>query len=245
MRSEGVPRRVESEAPIQVVIIVRQVHGLEVDRAGEPGRVLLVGRVVLEGGVHVCRRYSGPVNERTINGDMLELAGADVEGEGQHEPGGECSDLWSFHFVLFNWASYRRRQGADPVCRQERQTRALRSPDSLAVEKCRSRCRNGPGSADSFPPAVLPAWSQRIPGRMSTDLFPCQPVQCSHSSGRRIFALPPDGPRTVPVRSAWPGAKGPSFCSPPQRADILRTGTVRGPGHFRDAPPSGRRARNQ
>ncbi len=45
-----------------------------------------------------------------------------------------------------------------------------------------------------------------------------------------------DGPRTVPVRSAWPGARGPSFSSPPQQADMLRTGTVRGPGHFRDAP---------
>src|SRR5207302_5521067 len=40
----------------------------------------------------------------------------------------------------------------------------------------------------------------------------------------------PAGPRTVPVRSAWPGTKALTFCSPPQRADMLRTGTVRGPG---------------
>src|SRR5216117_1170592 len=39
----------------------------------------------------------------------------------------------------------------------------------------------------------------------------------------------PSGPRTVPVRSAWPGTKAQTFCSPPQRADVLRTGTVRAP----------------
>src|SRR5205823_6886086 len=38
------------------------------------------------------------------------------------------------------------------------------------------------------------------------------------------------GLRTVPVRSAWPGTKGPTCCNPPHRADMLRTGTVRGPG---------------
>src|SRR5439155_21648645 len=54
--------------------------------------------------------------------------------------------------------------------------------------------------------------------------------------GGRAHGTAPDGPRTVPVRSAWPGAKGPSFCSRPQRAEVLRTGTVRDPGHFRDAP---------
>src|SRR6266536_3950180 len=37
-------------------------------------------------------------------------------------------------------------------------------------------------------------------------------------------------PRTVPVRGAWPGTKALTFCSPPHRADMLRTGTVRGPG---------------
>src|SRR5437763_6798451 len=37
------------------------------------------------------------------------------------------------------------------------------------------------------------------------------------------------GPRTVPVRSAWPGTKALTFCRPPQRALMLRTGTVRGP----------------
>src|SRR5689334_13326408 len=40
----------------------------------------------------------------------------------------------------------------------------------------------------------------------------------------------PGGPRTVPVRSACPGTKALTFCSPPQRADMLRTGTVRDPG---------------
>ena len=49
----------------------------------------------------------------------------------------------------------------------------------------------------------------------------------------------PAGPRTVPVRRAWPGTKSLTFCSPPQRADRLRTGTVRGPGTVsRCAPPS-------
>src|SRR6266567_8808694 len=40
----------------------------------------------------------------------------------------------------------------------------------------------------------------------------------------------PGGPRTVPVRSAWPGTKALTGCSPPQRANLLRTGTVRSPG---------------
>ena len=40
----------------------------------------------------------------------------------------------------------------------------------------------------------------------------------------------PAGPRSVPVRSAWTGTKLLTFCSPPQRTDMLRTGTVRGPG---------------
>src|SRR5437773_8847719 len=47
---------------------------------------------------------------------------------------------------------------------------------------------------------------------------------------RAHLGTAPGGPRTVPVRSAWPGTKALSFCSPPQRADLLRTGTVRGPG---------------
>ena len=49
----------------------------------------------------------------------------------------------------------------------------------------------------------------------------------------------PAGPRTVPVRRARPGTKSLTFCSPPQRADRLRTGTVRGPGSVsRCVPPS-------
>src|SRR5213075_528057 len=40
----------------------------------------------------------------------------------------------------------------------------------------------------------------------------------------------PDGPRTVPVRSALPGTKALISCSAAQWADMLRTGTVRGPG---------------
>ena len=51
-----------------------------------------------------------------------------------------------------------------------------------------------------------------------------------HSSPR-LFFVPeggswhcPGGARTVPVRSAWPGTKAQTFCSPPQRADMLRTG---------------------
>ena len=40
----------------------------------------------------------------------------------------------------------------------------------------------------------------------------------------------PGGARTVPVRSAWPGTKALTCRSPPQRANMLRTGTVRGPG---------------
>ena len=55
----------------------------------------------------------------------------------------------------------------------------------------------------------------------------------------------PAGPRTVPVRRAWPGKKSLAFCSPPQRAAVLRTGTVRGPGEesrcARVAPPADKR----
>src|SRR5438876_2595618 len=47
---------------------------------------------------------------------------------------------------------------------------------------------------------------------------------------RAHLGTAPGGPRTVPVRSAWPGTKALTFCSPPQRADMLRKGTVRGPG---------------
>ena len=46
----------------------------------------------------------------------------------------------------------------------------------------------------------------------------------------------PGGPRTVPVRSAWPGTKALTFCDPPQWAELLRKGTACGPGAFRDAP---------
>src|SRR5438552_3042693 len=47
----------------------------------------------------------------------------------------------------------------------------------------------------------------------------------------------PDGPRTVPVRSALPGTKALISCSAPQQAEMLRTGTVRGPeGGNRCAP---------
>src|SRR6058998_666148 len=54
---------------------------------------------------------------------------------------------------------------------------------------------------------------------------------------QQLLGTAPGGPRTVPVRSAWPGTKALTFCSPPQRADMLRTGTVRGPGgQYRDAP---------
>src|SRR5438132_3423802 len=58
----------------------------------------------------------------------------------------------------------------------------------------------------------------------------CCKGQTPHGEGKGRIGTAPAGPRTVPVRSAWPGAKSLAFCSPPQRADMLRTGTVRGPG---------------
>ena len=89
----------------------------------------------------------------------------------------------------------------------------------IVVEKLFS---GGPGLYTTNPGLLAPAKLNRP-----------EDWRSSESSSTRLLdahvgtAL--DGPRTVPVRSAWPGAKGPSFCSPPQRADMLRTGTVRGP----------------
>ena len=52
---------------------MRHINRLEVDRARKPRRVLLVSRVVLKRRVHVRGRYSRPIIERTIDGDVLEV----------------------------------------------------------------------------------------------------------------------------------------------------------------------------
>src|SRR5439155_8752325 len=85
VRSERIPRRVECQADIQVVIVVRHINRLEVDRARKPRRVLLVSRVVLKRRVHVRGRYSRPSNEGTIDGEALEGVSANAQGEAQKQ----------------------------------------------------------------------------------------------------------------------------------------------------------------
>src|SRR5204863_261924 len=69
---------------------------------------------------------------------------------------------------------------------------------------------------------------------LSTSLYQLRPM-------RAHLGTAPAGPRTVSVRSVWPATKSLTFCSPPQRADMLRTGTVRGPGAVSMRPQNARR----
>ena len=49
------------------------------------------------------------------------------------------------------------------------------------------------------------------------------------AADRRVLTLPP-ADREPSRFAAWPGTKALTFCSPPLRADMLRTVTVRDPG---------------
>src|SRR5437762_11881884 len=73
------------------------------------------------------------------------------------------------------------------------------------------------------------------PRRSRQSSHPVPPVHLARSAD---LGTAPGGPRTVPVRSAWPGTKALTFCSPPQRADMLRTGTVRGPAAVSRCAPA-------
>ena len=52
----------------------------------------------------------------------------------------------------------------------------------------------------------------------------------------RILALPPADREPSRFAARGQAQKHLAFCSPPQRADVLRTGTVRGPEQYREAP---------
>src|SRR6266404_1514180 len=97
MRTERISRRIEGKAHIQVAIVVRHIDRLEVVRAGKPGRILLICWVVLEGWVHVRRRYPGPVVEGTVDGNMLEVAGARLDAMCQQQAEGDLRELSRVH----------------------------------------------------------------------------------------------------------------------------------------------------
>ena len=122
-RREGIPRHMQRDAQIQVVGVVGDVH-----------------RGVIDGtrGVHRINQHgldAGPVVERPINGDVLEIAGVGIDGEGQEYPDADCGDFRSFHIVQFALISFLLSPGRRIHSESRRTDRAVCSRDSFACRE--------------------------------------------------------------------------------------------------------------
>ena len=140
----------QRDAQIQVVGVVGDVHRGVIDRTRGVRRINQHGL------------DASPVVERPVNGDMLEIAGAGIDGEGQEYPDADCGDFRSPHIVQFASISYCRRQSAESVRSQEGQIARFVREIPSPVERLPWPCRRDE-LAESFPPAIHPAWNLRVP----------------------------------------------------------------------------------
>src|SRR6266480_7211088 len=107
---------------------------------------------------------------------MLEIAGADIDGEGQEYPDADWGDFRSPHIVSSLRFLTAVAKAPNPFAVRKDRSRALFARFLRLSRGCRGHAGRG-GLAESFPPAIHPPRNLHAPAGMNTVLFLIHPGQ--------------------------------------------------------------------